>query len=60
MRIVAALVELVGVGLVLVGVWWMFPPAALVIAGMACMGVAFYIDLRGTTRDDSRRPVPPH
>lgn len=59
MRIVAALVEIAGFGLVLVGLWLIYPPVALIFGGAGCMAVAVLVDLRGRADDHPRSTHPP-
>jgi hypothetical protein len=35
---------------VLVGLWWLYPPLALVVLGTACVWVALRIDITGGPR----------
>jgi len=39
---------LVGAALVVAGVAWIYPPAALILAGAACVAVAFVVEVRDT------------
>jgi hypothetical protein len=42
MRVFSTIVELVGFGLVTVGIWLIFPPVAFMFAGFAIVGVSFW------------------
>lgn len=46
MRAVALwLLQLAGAGLVVAGVWWIYPPAALVVAGFVLVGLALALEV---------------
>lgn len=40
--IVNALLALVGFALLILGLWWVFPPLALIVAGIGLLALGFF------------------